>query len=90
MALKEHPNEWGDLPKDQVMEWLDHPCTTFMRKAIAKGVAEYDVLAVELVNSPFKFTDLELRSKSEQIRVGKLALGQALELLGKAEEYVKA
>ena len=87
--LKEHPNEWAGIPKEQVVDWLDNPCTRFMREQIALGLIEYDVLAVQLVNSQVQFTDQDMRSKSDQIRVGKLALTQALDLIGKAEEYVK-
>ena len=89
MAIIEHPNEWASIPTEQVIDWLDHPCTRLMRAQIGAGLHGYDELAIELVNSPYKFTDEELRSKSDQIRVGKLALKQALDLIEKAEAYVK-
>jgi hypothetical protein len=90
MALKEHPNEWEGFPKEQVVDWLDNPCTSFLRSQIAKGMAEYDQLCVDLITSQYRFSDEDMRNKSDQIRVGKLALSQALALIGKAEEYVKA
>ena len=87
--IHEYPNEWEGLPKEQVIDWLDNPCTRRMRKEIERGVFEYDQLAVELVNSRIALPDVELRSKSDQIRVGKLALKQAAGLFETAEAYVK-
>ena len=90
MALKEHPNEWEVLPKDQVMEWLDHPCTRFMRKQIEAGLVAYDVLAVEHVNSSIRQTDESFHGTADNIRVGKAALRQSLNLLNEADAHVKA
>jgi hypothetical protein len=88
--LKEHPNEWEGIPKEQVIDWLDNPCTRFMRSQIAAGLLQYDQLAVEHVNSNIRLGDEEFHARADQIRVGKAALRQSLNLLAEAESYVKA
>jgi hypothetical protein len=90
MALKEHPNEWEGIPKETVIDWLDNPCTRFMRSQIEAGLLAYDGLAVEHVNSFIRVYDEEFHSRADQIRVGKAALKQSLNLLAEAEAYVKA
>jgi hypothetical protein len=88
MALKEHPNEWEGIPKEQVIDWLDHPCTRFMRSQITRGLGDYDAQAIALVNGNVLPAGM-LETYAGQIRVAKLALNQSLNILKTAEHYVK-
>jgi len=86
------PNEWASAPKEQVADWLDHPCTGILRKELAAGIADCDQQILAAAES---FTNRSIQPDAMARAVdtnGSLKSGywRTLELLGRAEEYVKA
>ena len=86
------PNEWASAPKEQVADWLDHPCTVILRKELAAGIADCDQQILAAAES-FTGRLLEPESLARAVDTnGSLKIGykRTLDLLGRAEEYVKA
>lgn len=83
MAMREQESEFAQFPKEQVVDWLGHPVTEYLRKAIGTAMHESDCAIVAQVEAGnFKV--------AEKVSNLKVAYRQIVETFEKADEYVKA
>ena len=91
MSVREFPNEWAAVPREAVVDWLDHPCTRLLKQQLKEAIAEVDVQAVELVgNSSAYRSGEEFRQTAMNVCSAKVAYEQVVDMLEEAEDYVKA
>ena len=90
MSVREFPNEWAAVPREAVLDWLDHPCTRLLKQQLKDAIAEVDAQAVSLVESASNQHAELFQQSAMNVCSAKVAYKQVVAMLGKAEDYVKA
>lgn len=83
MAIREQESEFAQFPKEQVVDWLGHPVTEYLRKAIGTAMHESDCAIVNQV----EVGNFDAAKAVSNLKVG---YRQVLETFEKADDYVKA
>ena len=89
MPIIEGDNEFSGFPKDQVVDWLGHPVTEYVRSQLNQGVTMCNDIAVSICMNANRCQDANV-VKSDAISISgtRVAYNQVLSLFEKAEAYV--
>ena len=89
MPIVQGENEFSGFPRDQVVDWLGHPVTEFVKQQLGYGIAECNLLAVNVCDASTRISDAAIvKSDAMSVAAARKAYLQVQALFDTAESYV--